>query len=483
MTNTKSACSNFTLDNAPVIGFFTTISPQNRRTLLYCSAVMPRNRQPNWRRIIIVVSVLVVLVGVGGWFAYANSKPTEISGNTTEEYIAATTSTGATTTVAPVAMPWPTYGFDPGRSHWNPYLRHRPPYTQEWVFHALSLVEFPPVVDDGRLFVANLHGHFFAIDAATGKRLWHKPTGHCSAASPTVADGIVYAAFLQLYPCAKGDFSGNGFLYAWDAATGRRIWAAETTPIETSPLVVDGSVYVGGWDGMVYSFDAKTGALRWKTQTDAQITSSASYVDATQTGSTPAIVIGTNGGSVYEFDAATGAIRWQAQSNDRLGSGREYFYATPTVAYGRVFIGNTDGWMYAYGAQTGKLLWAKAAGTYIYTAAVAADNVIYIGTYDGFIIAYDAGTGSELWRFEAPGAVHGAPTLMDGLLYFSTCASCGRNGVRSSKSGPAGTYALDIETRKIVWSFPDGQYSPIIADNERVYLAGRGLIYGLRPAP
>ena len=98
-------------------------------------------------------------------------------------------------------------------------------------------------------------------------------------------------------------------------------------------------------------------------------------------------------------------------------------------------------------------------------------------------MAYDAGTGSELWRFEAPGAVHGAPTLMDGLLYFSTCEGCGQNGVRASKSGPSDTYALDIATRKIVWTFPDGQYSPVVADNERVYATGKGTIYGLRPTP
>ena len=444
-----------------------------------------RNRYPHWRKILIAGAVLIALLAVGGWFAYPHLQPSEIAGNTTEEYIAATTTNAATTTttVAPVAMSWPTYGFDPGRSHWNPYLHHRPPYTQEWVFHAQSLVEFPPVVEDGRGFVANLRGDFFAFDTTTGKRLWHHPTQHCSAASPALADGIVYATFLQRYPCPKGDFSGNGFVMAWDAATGQQIWSVTTTAIETSPLVVDGAVYVGDWDGVVSAFNAKTGALLWKTQTDAQITSSPSYVDAAQTGSTPAIVIGTNGGSVFELDAATGAIRWQAQSIDRLGSGREYFYATPTVAYGRVFIGNTDGWMYAFGAKTGKLLWAKAAGTYIYTAAVAADNVIYIGTYDGFVIAYDAGTGDELWRFSAPAAVHGAPTLMDGLLYFSTCKGCGRNGIRSAKAGPAGTYALDIVTHTIVWTFPDGQYSPIVADNERVYLAGKGLIYGLRSAP
>ena len=445
-----------------------------------------RNGHPRWRRILIAGAVLVVLLGVGGWFAFARLQPTEIGGNTTEEYIASTTTaatTTATTTIAPIAMPWPTYGFDAGRTHWNPSLQHRPPYTQIWLFHALGLLEFPPVVDAGRLYVANLRGRFFAIDAATGKRLWHKPTGHCSAASPAVADGIVYAAFQQRYPCPKEELDGTGFLAAWDAVTGQRIWSVETPSIETSPLVVDGTVYVGAWDGTVFAFDAKTGALQWGTKTDGQVTSSPTYADATQTGGTPAVVIGTNAGSVYAFDAKTGAVRWRAQSLARLGAGREYFYATPTVAYGRVFVGNTDGWMYAFGAKTGKLLWAKAAGTYVYTAAVAAENVIYIGTYDGFIIAYDAGTGSELWRVETPGAVHGAPTLMNGLLYFSTCAGCGQNGVRASKPGKSGTYALDIATRKIVWTFPDGQYSPIVADDERVYLVGKGLIYGLRPAP
>ena len=72
---------------------------------------------------------------------------------------------------------------------------------------------------------------------------------------------------------------------------------------------------------------------------------------------------------------------------------------------------------------------------------------------------------------------------MDGLLYFSTCGGCGQHGLRYGKPGKSGTYALDIATHKIVWSFPDGQYSPIVADNERVYLAGKGLIYGLRSAP
>lgn len=422
------------------------------------------------------------MLGAGGWWAYGQMQPQEVSGSATEEFVAPTTA-AATTTAADPSQPWPTYGFDNARTRWNPALTHRPPYTQEWLFGSRSLLEFPPVVADGRLFVGQLRGRFYAVDTATGDVIWEKDTGHCSAASPAVVDGVVYAAFMAPYPCPKGEPGTGGFVVAWDAANGAELWRHEMAPVESSPLVLDGTVYIGGWDARVYALDAMTGDVRWSTETDAQIVSSASLVegDLTATGQ-PAIVIGTNGGSLYQLDAATGDVNWRARSNERLGSGREYFYATPTVAYGRVYIGNTDGWMYAFGAETGKLLWAKEAGTYVYTAAVAAEGTIYIGTYDGYVVAYDAATGAERWRVEVPGAVHGAPTLMDGLLYFSTCSRCGQNGVRGAKAGPDHTYAIDVETRQIVWDIEGGKYSPLVADEERVYLVGVGVVRGMRPS-
>ena len=78
-----------------------------------------------------------------------------------------------------------------------------------------------------------------------------------------------------------------------------------------------------------------------------------------------------------------------------------------------------------------------------------------------------------------PAAVHGAPTVMAGLVYFSTCGFCGQHGSRYAKRGPNGTFALDARTGKLVWTFPDGQYSPVVADEERVYLAGATRVYGL----
>lgn len=446
-------------------------------------AGQPR-RRPRWGLIGAAAVLALAVLGGGAWAAVNALGPDEVEGSATVEFIPETEPAApATTGAAPdPAQPWPTYGFDDARTRVNPALDHRPPYTEEWRFRSKSLLEFPPVVADGRLFVGQLRGRFYAVDTGTGGTIWEKDTGHCSAASPAYADGVVYAGFLAYHPCPKGEFQDGGFVVAWDAASGEELWRVEMAPVESSPLVVDGVVYVAAWDARVHALDARTGAEIWSTELDAQIVASATWVDPAQSGGRAAITIGTNGGSLYSLDAETGAINWRARSNENLGSGREYFYATPAVAYGRVFVGNTDGWMYAFGAESGRLLWAKQAGSYVYTAAAVDDETVYIGTYDGFVIAYDAATGAENWRLEMPGAIHGAPTLMAGLLYVSTCSGCGQNGVRESKRGPDATYAIDIATREVVWEYPAGKYAPIVADEERVYLVGTGVIFGLKPS-
>jgi len=175
-------------------------------------------------------------------------------------------------------------------------------------------------------------------------------------------------------------------------------------------------------------------------------------------------------------------VRWRSQSSGGFLRSREYFYATPTVAYGRVYAGNTDGAVYAFGASTGNLLWERRAGTYVYTPPAVWDRKVYVGTYDGRFLALDAATGDVVWSFDAPSAVHGAPTVMDGLVYFATCGSCAETPLRYVKKGPRRTFALDARTGRRVWSFPDGQYSPVVADATQLYLIGRAWVYGLAPA-
>ncbi|MFN2467556.1 MAG: hypothetical protein ABR521_05425, partial [Gaiellaceae bacterium] len=73
------------------------------------------------------------------------------------------------------------------------------------------------------------------------------------------------------------------------------------------------------------------------------------------------------------------------------------------------------------------------------------------------------------------------PTVMAGLVYFSGCEFCGIRASRYAKQGPRGTYALDARTGELVWQSKAGQYSPIVADEERVYLTGKTRVYAYEP--
>jgi hypothetical protein len=45
------------------------------------------------------------------------------------------------------------------------------------------------------------------------------------------------------------------------------------------------------------------------------------------------------------------------------------------------------------------------------------------------------------------------------------------------------TYALDARTGRRLWTFPDGKYSPVVADSKHLYLVGYAKVYGLLPVP
>ena len=296
---------------------------------------------------------------------------------------------------SPIAdEPWPTYGYDVARSHVAPpSADHRPPYSRLWAVRSGGNIELPPTVAYGRVYLAEGRGRFFAIDAESGEVVWEKHfSENCTAASPTVYDGLVFQPYLPA-PCSYGSRDATGFLVAMDAASGKERWRFPVSS-ESTPLVVDGTLYVGSWDGRLYALNARTGKQRWAFDAGEELNSAAAYADGV-------VYIGSDGSQVFAVDAATGAERWRAAGFSR--GQREYFYATPTVAYGRVFIGNTDGMVYAFGATSGKLLWAQSAGTYVYSAAAVWRQTVYVGSYDGNFYALDAATGDVRWTYELTG--------------------------------------------------------------------------------
>ena len=61
--------------------------------------------------------------------------------------------------------------------------------------------------------------------------------------SPAVANGVIYIG------------SGDDSVYALNAATGAKLWSYHTgNQVFSSPTVANGVVYVGSGDGNMYAF-------------------------------------------------------------------------------------------------------------------------------------------------------------------------------------------------------------------------------------
>ncbi len=402
-------------------------------------------------------AVLVLAVGGAGfaWYLHLKQQARDIKGSSTIEFV----STEAATPPPPEpGIAWPTYGHDPARQRFANGVSLAPPFKVTWTFRAQSLVEFPPVIGYGRLFFANNVGVVFAIGAKNGKRAWKYVSNRCVAASPALDHHVVYETFLNAPPCnSKPSASLNGEVIAFAVGTGRVIWRRTIGPSESSPVVVGASVFVGDWDGRVWALRRLTGGVRWVTKLRSQVKGGVAI-------SGSKLFVGDYSGHLYSLSSRSGHILWDAKVQPRFGSAGN-FYATPTLAYGRVYIGATDGKMYSFGEATGKLRWSQSTGGYVYSSAAVWRERIYVGSYSHTFYCLDAATGDVRWKFNANGPISGSPTVVAGRVYFATLQGT--------------TYALDATSGAQVWTFPDGKYSPVVADSERLYLVGNARLYGL----
>ncbi len=400
---------------------------------------------------------LALAAGAAGYVLWLRHEGRDIRGSSSVEFVDTRPPKAAAHAHARSRVYWPTYGFDSRRLRFDPAARLRPPYRRVWTFHGRALLEFPPALAFGRVYLPTFDGRFYALDARTGKPVWQRSTGRCGWASPAIWRRTVYVTFIGHAPCDRSVPGRDGVVLAFDAETGRSRWSRRIGPTESSPLVAKARVYVGDWNGRVWALDARTGRTRWMRELGGKIKGSLALAGSR-------LYVGSYDGHVYALDSRRGRLIWRASAQPRLGS-TGTFYSTPALAYGRVYIGSTDGKVYSYGATSGKLRWSQGTGGYVYASPAIWRGLVLVGSYDHTFYALDAATGDVRWRFQANGPISGSATVLAGVVYFSTFNER--------------TYALNAGSGRQVWTWPDGKYSPVVADPHRVYLVGFGRLYGM----
>ena len=319
-------------------------------------------------------------------------------------------------------------------------------------------IDMAPQLDDGRLLISTIpgsstsfytggaYGIVYALDAHTGKVLWHfstvkggaklwgdpKRNGGGGLWYPPAVDshGRVFIGTGNPgpYPLSASDPNARSrpgpnlytdSLVALDGAAGTLLWYRQVTPhdlrdhdFQDPPIVVTVKIHgvptetvVGaGKSGKVIAFRASDGKRLW--------TLAIGKHNRYEYGPLPARPV------VYCPGGLGGVLTPMAEAHDILyvpwndlcfkGS------ATGLVRGGPV--PPVSGGLAAVDATTGRILWKHTFPTIDAGAATVANDVVFTSTYDGTIYALSTKTGKAVWHAKTPAGINSFPALTRTML-------------------------------------------------------------------
>jgi outer membrane protein assembly factor BamB len=425
-------------------------------------------RRPLWRAALGLAVVAVLGVVVAG-VVIVLSAPGNVS-HPNVQFTAPTTSTTTTTTRRRPSGPpfsWPWYGYSATRTRnfVGPTDLH-PPLRVGWSYHGGALLEFPPSIYGDHMYFLDDSGFAREIDTRTGRIGWARRLGTLAAATPAIDPraGLVLMPVLSDH----GSSPGNGRFVALSMANGHVRWSKPLPAgSESSPIVHGDTVYFGDAGGTLWALNVANGHVRWTYKASGAIKGGPALWHGD-------LFFGDYAGRAYAVKAANGHQVWAVSTQGaEFGFGSGTFYTTPAVAYGRVYMGSTDDRMYSFGARNGALAWATTTGGYVYSSAAVADPrglgpTVYAGSYDGYLYAFNARSGQVRWRHWAGGKISGSATVIGDDVYYSDLAT-------------HSTAGLNDATGAKVFGWGDGAFTPVVADDQAIFLIGRGSIYEMLP--
>jgi Ca-activated chloride channel family protein len=193
---------------------------------------------------------------------------------------------------------------------------------------------------------------------------------------------------------------------------GWKITIPGNRPLAT-PAVVGGKVFLGGGFGSheFYAFDAATGKKLWIYQTGDDGPTAAVVADGHVAFNTESCEL--------EIITMDGKPVWKKWLGDPLMS-------MPAISMGKVYMaypnskgdkGDRRHYLACFDLKTGQEEWKKAIAGEIITAPVIHNNQLYLATLEGTMYCFAQGDGKLVWQ-ENKNATS-SPMVWDGQCYFS----------------------------------------------------------------
>lgn len=317
---------------------------------------------------------------------------------------------------------------------------------REWRASAPDGGPSAAIYEGGKVIFNTESCTLFAVDGATGRRIWSRWLGDPLMSQPAANATLVFSGHIidgrspgGLQPGTTGFGVGAGRRYgftALDLNTGRQRWTRRiAADVMNAPVVDDeaGAVVFTTMDGTVYSMDQATGRQRWRRRIDA---TSAPSIDGDKIHVTvregrgderrerSVVLSKASGETEAEYDPVPAAFA--SRPDTGVQQGWAYEGSRATVVDGRSYqtIGNE---VQSRDAATGELLWTRryadtpprAASRPASPPAIAGSQLVF-GTQSGVLFGLDIDTGMTTWAYDVGEPIVTQPTIAHGWVYAST---------------------------------------------------------------
>jgi len=265
--------------------------------------------------------------------------------------------------------------------------------------------------ENGLLLVATYAGEVMALSKDTGDELWRKQLPGEVVSAPRTNGNVVATQTV------------NGKLFALDAKTGEQLWFYDSPPPvltlrgTPSPIVTDTAIYTGFSNGRMMAFNPTNGLILWE-QRIASPKGRSELERMVDIHSSPlindgVIYVGTYQGRISALARGTGKPLWGQD-----GSTSENL----ALSSDKLFVAHADGKVVAYNSTTGEQLWSndKMLRRGLNGPQVFGDYVAVVD-FKGYMHVLNQTDGEFAARVRVDRKGARAPMLTDGeILYVFT---------------------------------------------------------------
>lgn len=272
-----------------------------------------------------------------------------------------------------------------------------------WTFKAGGEIRSSVAVEEGKVYFSATDGRFYAVNAADGKLQWTFETGgerfhdtwDYHQSSPAVHQNTVYFG------------SGDGHLYALDRLTGKLQWKFATGGIvHASPVVADGALLVGSFDGFFYCIETD-GRLRWKFKTVGERYFPKGEIQFHATVSGHTVYFCSRDFNVYALNIKDGTGQWVYH---QLGS----WTSVPALANGKLLVTMSDAHiLLGLEAESGKNLLEAPVPLNVFSGASVQGDSAYVGSMDGQLYRVNLSTGKSSVIFQTEASRRHRPDFFE----------------------------------------------------------------------